>query len=270
MLHKGIGAEGEVGAWDDERRLFRRVDELLCKLLSRIGEARIISASSLADRVYKGICLFFLLKAAKTHAAIGLLMDNRCVEDARALLRSLIELAINLRYISKEPEKRALLYSEYAYVVWWRRMKDAKKISSEHSLPPPEDKPEVADELRKNHEGVKANYRGRGRKPTWSGLSVKRMAEEVGMAADYFFYTWHCGQLHSGPENAASYLQMTARGLNAAPWEADPKELAGTAVETCRYSQLITETLGQVFAVEIQSDLDEIKSMLAELGDGSA
>lgn len=79
-------------------------------LLGEIGKRRLdLSGKNEEERYYKGIALYFLVKAQKTFESIKLLCLNKLAEDASVLARSLFEMVVDLLYVSKERGRRARL-----------------------------------------------------------------------------------------------------------------------------------------------------------------
>ena len=112
-IHKGAGvAEQGIGDEDDLLIESFRLNEELVGILDTATKQRKFSL----DSSYKQVSASFFAKACKTHEAITLLGKNRFGEDAAILVRSLLNLVINARWISQAPEERVPAYIDYASV----------------------------------------------------------------------------------------------------------------------------------------------------------
>lgn len=250
--------------------LLEHVGDVMWKLFKGLT---VLRSRDEAEDTYKRVCVFFLIKAAKTHRAIEHLVGAGFLQDARALLRCLAELVITLRHIRADTKSRALLYAEHAYVAKWRWVQSAKKVEEFRRVRLPEHESK-AEELKKRYEGVRARYP----KQTWSGLSVAKMAKQTGMKAEYVFYKWDCDYVHSGARTAQEYLKVSEDGgLTITPWPQGATEFPGTIMMTCRYSYEVAETFRKLFdaelksrpevIAEIDSEFDRIRAEVSRLRD---
>ncbi len=148
-------------------------------------------------------------KACKTHESITLLAEQRFGQDAAILVRTLINLDINLRWIDQDPDARAEMYLDYAWIVKERigrtmmKRPDLLGIDGRPTL-------EQMEELQKYTSSEAATVRerhGYGSRDTWSKLSIKTMAGQTGMEQTYdFAYRLLSGLEHSDAASSSAYL----------------------------------------------------------------
>jgi hypothetical protein len=237
------------------------VGDVMWKTLNAV---RSIRAGDKEEMIYKRECTFFLVKAAKTHRAIELLIGAGLLQDARVLLRCLFELLVTLRYIKDKPEERARLFAEYDHVVRWEWVQAASKRELPGAGPLGKYEKE-SRKLEKDCKRVKSRYPRR----TWSGVSVAKMAEHVGMGAHYVFYKWDSGYVHSGVTTSRDYLRTDSRGgLIITPWPATADHFLGTIFEACAYSYEVAVSFRDAFGPELEKDpakAAELKSAFTQI-----
>jgi hypothetical protein len=124
---------------------------------------------------------FLSTKAFKTYVAIFLLCKNGAGQDAEILLRSLIEILINVKYLLKADSiTRADMYIRYFDFKTARDikiLKDDPRIGAKIK--------EYEEEYDKKKEEFVEKYDPKN-KNSWSGKSVAEMAEEAGLKEIYF------------------------------------------------------------------------------------
>jgi hypothetical protein len=98
-------------------------------------------------------------------------------EDASVLLRTMLEAAITLGYISKDPNLRVDRFVEYEYIAQYRLLKVMDKhYPTTH----------ISNERRQTiYEDYTSNKHKFRREDQWSDKSIGQMAEEVGMTFWY-------------------------------------------------------------------------------------
>jgi hypothetical protein len=224
-----------------------------------------IRACDELEDMYKRTCVYFLAKATKTHWALHHLIGACLLEDARVLVRCLVELVIILRYIGQDSNERCPLFVDYGVIPYWKVLNAAKDRSDFKLLRLPENQSKL-EALRKKYERVKPRYP----KPWWwSGVSVAEMAKQVGMETDYIFYRWDSGYVHSGAGTAQDYLKFDeTRGLVITLLPRTAAEFPGTIFAACGYSRQVARTFRSVFEDELNSNPDasaEIDSLFIKI-----
>jgi len=218
-----------------------RIGTCLCSLFRGIDIA--------PGQFYKGVLVYFGLKALKTHCSIEHLLEDGYIEDSKALLRSLLELVIQLKYISQEPserEKRAKLYMEYEIVARWHLMQADRKLHGQDTAWPRPDNLEAYEQLQDEYNRVKENY---PQKYSWSGLrSIKKMAEQVGFEREYDYqYAVDSQFVHSGPLASRPYISACEEGMKLNFLPDNPRQYTQTMRETCLYSLDIINRFWETF-----------------------
>lgn len=117
--------------------------------------------------------LYFLAKFHKSMLSFRLLVVSGFNEDASIILRTMVEIAIILAYISKEPEKRLNRFIEYKHIAEHRLLETIEKHYTNSNIDE-----QRRNKIKENYEANKSNYKN---KAQWSELSIADMAKDVGM-----------------------------------------------------------------------------------------
>ncbi len=117
-----------IKQFPDLFKYFQFLNEVGDTLYKAFTSIKQIDGRNENELLYKNVVNILSMKGLKTLRAIQCLLNSGYIEDASILLRSLIEILVTLKYIRKDPEKYANLYSEYRHVSAKRKIKKAKKI----------------------------------------------------------------------------------------------------------------------------------------------
>ncbi|MBI4185493.1 hypothetical protein HY524_00395 [Candidatus Berkelbacteria bacterium] len=167
------------------------------------------------------VALYFLAKTLKSVAAIHILASNGYGEDAGILARSLFEIWLNFEYIiMNESQDRASRFIQNSAIT---RERDLRGLDSgQHPIARQidtlvrEDIARGAEQARLLHDFAKGE-------PTWSGQSVREMAEEVDKQKqdsnksalnDYLVeYRFLSDHAHANAPASKSYVFESDKGL---------------------------------------------------------
>lgn len=132
----------------------------------------------------KRIFLFILTRAMKTFAAIEILCQNGYGQDVAALLRSLMENFITVRYITHDPlqaDDLARRFVEYKWILFRRSLAEEEFALRETEGPRWDEFQKRKSLILKNVEEFKKKYHVISDKSllTWSGKTLKDMARHV-------------------------------------------------------------------------------------------
>jgi len=153
--------------------LFKSNEELV-ELVADTWKARGFYPSTLAQKIN----IFFVAKAYKSLRAVLHLCRQGYGEDAGIILRSLFEIQVNAWYIGDD-EDRAQRYADFDAVYAYRLLEEpvfdylSDKLNEDRVR-------EIREECEKAQ--AKHNYKG---SVSWSGKSIKTMAEDVGLGGGY-------------------------------------------------------------------------------------
>ena len=132
---------------------------------------------------------FLFYRAYKLYWTILILSQKGFGPEAAILVRSLMEHAVNMRWIAKDDrEKRAKLFLEYFHVA----RKNLYDNYDKHGIFPnltdiEKQSMEDREEIEKRYEETKQNYPD---KRYWAPISIRARAQDVGAAYDWDFYYW--------------------------------------------------------------------------------
>ncbi|WHZ14474.1 MAG: hypothetical protein OJF52_001312 [Nitrospira sp.] len=203
--------------------------------------------------------LYGLRKSSKTVESIFLLTSHGYGQDAKILLRSLLELLLNLKYVGHDPDKRVPLFTEYAYL----EIDDFDKLLSNYVSENPDDviiqkiltskDVDQRTSERKEYERVKKNYPN---KHNWAGMSVRKMAKSVGLSFQYILYKMFCRVTHPSSEGIKSYLGLDDESL--ACLDSTPEDLRRTFLTSCIYLLDILSQVNDGFSLDYGKHIDNV------------
>lgn len=151
------------------------------------------------DNLLSHLTLYFLTKFHKSLLSFRMLVISGFEEDARIILRTLIESAIVLAYISKKPEKRVERFIKYDYVIRYRLMEVMKQHYDESDI-----KLEQSNQIEEYFQSISDEYKN---KSQWSDKSIFEMAKEVGMTYWYeAVYRFDSSYVHSNISAAKGFM----------------------------------------------------------------
>lgn len=162
----------------------------------------------------EGAISFLLGKSYKTHGVILELCREGFGEDAGILTRALFETAVTVLYITREDvTKRATQYVEHEWVLRkllyecnFDLIKRSGSISEETIQEVMTKAKEVIEKYKK--EGLDVGGF------SWSGLSTKKMANEIGLESAYnSVYAQFSDIAHSRVSAASSFVKEDTGGL---------------------------------------------------------
>jgi len=179
---------------------------------------------------------FALGKAHKTHRAILILCGQGYGEDAAVLLRTLLELAIDVRYMKLDPgEDRGQRWLDYYWVTRYEFSRTAAKSSLaefDDVRQEIQQHPEVQERIEAEARRVqqrwkfwKDEHKGNLVRPgNWHGSNTRQIPREIGWELSYdLVYSQTSLLSHTSVRAANDYLMETGvddtTRLNAAPSE---------------------------------------------------
>ncbi|HJR77745.1 MAG TPA: DUF5677 domain-containing protein [Nitrospiraceae bacterium] len=229
-------------------------------VVSKIEE----SITSLEKNLYKVLVLYFFGKSYKTFRSIHLLCKHCFTEDAGILARSLFDLVVTLLYMSKASDERALLYAEFGVIL--------KERLHETLAKEPEDpwrqkilaskSPEARAKDRAEYERIRKKYSD---KYKWSGLSIKDMAEEVGLSWHYDFVYYQLSELaHTGPNGVTDFMHFDDQnGLSFK--NSSMKDIERIWTTTSVYFLFVLDEVNDIFKLGLEEEIKRISKDLKGL-----
>lgn len=161
------------------------------------------------DEYYEKVLLTLFMISFKHLRGIYLLCREGYGPQAMILLRSIIEIGIDIKYMRDEKESRSKLYLGYENIEKYQMYKDVhnKKFFSEED---PEVLEKSARVLRENYDR-ELEVRGSLDKRNWAGINRYEMAKGTGLEELYdYVYRFVCRYSH----NSASSIGETFLGLD--------------------------------------------------------
>jgi hypothetical protein len=240
----------------DSRNVEREIQAACEKELALIGEALAITEEVLRANEHKlrrspgtgsaeAVSGLFA-KGWKTIHAIRLLAEQGYGQDALILLRSLVNLTIDLAYIcASEPEKRVAQWIAYAQM-------NRRRLASEVGRNLPE---EAAVDWKKiEHQSH-----------TWDGLKLKGRADSAGLQ-NFYGKMYRFGSMFEHPDawGASTYIEENQKGvtLNVEP---SPLLTCSAIGGSLLCLGVAIECLGKFFEFDFGAHFDRLRRLLEAL-----
>lgn len=238
--------------------LARKYGDLFDFTKAVIDERLIFLAGQNANVTKEQVTLFHLVRAGCLLEAIHTLVTHGLATEAMVILRSLLNLYINLKWLtSTDTDQRFQRYADFEIVY--------RKLSMENIDQgdiPDKIKNENLTVLNQRFEAVKKKYYLTKKRDlfNWSGMSIFKMASERGVDLKKEYQVIY-GQLssieHTGPESIREYLDDSREGVTvkASPRDENIDLVLITALEYYFQVKAITHN---IFEVE-WTDLEKVK-----------
>ncbi len=196
--------------------------------------------------------MFNFYKATSTFVSIQLLADRGHTGDAKALLRKLIDLLINVAYLSQDREVRQWQYWHYYARAVEKSFNVVAKNPNEYSEMIGQAIQEHRDSVARAMEDYRAYWNRdeteeiqRDFRRSWSGTGPAEMAKQCGMGWAYFHpYITCSSSLHASIEDITSYynFEKGAFGLHF-----DHDDIPFVLLESCRSYWYLCVVIADVF-----------------------
>jgi len=177
------------------------------KIIDDIKTSRLLTLENeSASTLPKQLVFFHYVKALSLLDAIQILSQKKKTNEAGIILRSLLNLFINLKWLtSGDPDARMQKYADFEIISKKRKM-DLGGI-----LPESEEEKQKTKEIEEQYKKIikKYNLNSKDWKcmTQWSGKSIRQMAIDVNLLADYEkVYSYLSFDEHTDPSTARRYL----------------------------------------------------------------
>lgn len=221
--------------------------------------------------LYQIILLFNYYKATNSYLAVCRLCDAGLIGDAKTICRKLIELSINMSYLSQKPEQRQFNYWNFAAFSIDKEIvkklgddrKGARSVTESERIAQLN---AIRDAFASWKQTAKARWErdeaGQvvgAPKRYWSGRNTEEMAKDCGMSWDYIDpYLSFCRSTHVSMDDSSSYFNLQTRAFGP-NFEHD--DLPAVMHEACRCYWWLT-----VLAVSAYG-LNQVRSLYFLLGE---
>jgi len=161
------------------------------------------------DDLIKGITAFHFTRAIHLLESIKILCRERYATESLAILRSLFNLYINIKWLNLTNEWERYADFEYLYK---RNLVDVLKKHKQMEGDKEKDKDlnEKCNKVINKYELNIKNYRNLSE---WSGKSIRKMAEDVQEQWEYDIIYQHLSSIeHTSPSSVKSYLNKSESG----------------------------------------------------------
>jgi hypothetical protein len=191
-----------TGAWLDENG--RRIWRFLLETDRYILDRKRWSSHRLPGRADEAAGVLVRRGAQVMTAIAGLLKLHRGFE-CPPLIRSLLELSMQLEFLLKDPTSRAEQYLDFEHITKYEQVQALVKapvgtIARRIAYSP--DRLSGEPRLKRNYDRVRARFaRGKSQTwPSWHCMTVHDLAKEVSRLPEYkFWYKMSSGWMHGDP-----------------------------------------------------------------------
>lgn len=204
------------------------------------------------DTLLSHVSLYFITKFHKSLLSFRLLVVSGFDEDASVILRTMVEAAIILAYISKDPDNRLTRFIEYEYIAEYRLL----QVIDKHFQATDIDS-KRRNEIESNYHANKDKFKN---KSQWSEVSIADMAKDVGM--DFWYeavYKPDSSYVHSSISATRGFMFDSSDHLSVA---VGPLSFSATDIlsKSCELSRII-------LYVALQNMNQDIDDLLAKWED---
>jgi hypothetical protein len=203
-----------------------------------------------ANSLKRQVTLFHYVRAAYLVEAIYALCKQGLATEAMVLLRSLLNLFINIKWLTKEDcEKRFERYADFEVIY--------KKLSIDTLF----EHGEIWDEIEKpeinihdeDFEKIKNKYELKNRRDyfNWSGKTIYQMAKDVTLEKEYaIIYGRLSSREHTSPDSVRDYLETSEKGFTEIKQVKKAKDIDLVLLTALQYYYQIKAILHDIFSIE--------------------
>lgn len=203
--------------------------------------------------------VYFAIKALKTHESILALAERGLGHDAAILGRAIYETAINALWMSKDLDGRLQQFQDSQYISamnyrrssrkWPNRDPDKQRLIEQDFA---KDEAEITRKAREAKKKWKLSNHS-----NWSGLSFKKMVEEVQQGEWYMMYQVLSDMAHSGVGASHDFIKQMPGG--GAIIDLGPTRQHAVGALQVAYMSLVGTT--EVADIVLDLDLEEALEM---------
>jgi len=180
------------------------------------------------------------------------LVESGLVGDAETIVRKLAEIAINMKFLCMDADRRQWQYWHYLKYSK-KKMADAivedQRYNERLRQEAARFQPVLDRQFQEVEHLIAKTKKGRISTDSWSGLNVKAMAEQCGLENDYLYcYRLFCIPTHAGVHDIERFVDVETAELN--PRYNTDTALA-TIIEASRLYLIIVELVIGHFGLQL-------------------
>ncbi|MFQ5787404.1 MAG: DUF5677 domain-containing protein [Thermodesulfobacteriota bacterium] len=244
--------------------LFKKLSDLFQFIDRIIRTAPDAVTGQRVDSLIKAVVLYHYVRSIKLLQGIYTLCESGNGIEATILLRSLLNLYINLKWLTQEDiENRMTRFAEFE-VIYKKLTMDKLKESRLLENKVPSNDYSVHD---KDFETVKTKYNLKSDWDLfyWSGKSIRQMAEDLGLERDYYVVYGYLSKIeHTSPSSVRSYLDDSIEGVITISVGPSEDYVAISLITSPQYFLPIKKIVFNTFGLGIE-DIDSDYVLLREL-----
>lgn len=165
-----------------------------------------------ANSLPKSVVLYHYRRAFSLLYAIKILCEQGFATEGMVLLRSLLNLYINVKWLTTgNIDSRMKRFVDFEIIIRYRGIKTLRELGEVSK----EEGDKELEKMRERYEKIKKKYnlKGNPRYWCWSEKSIRQMAKEVSLIKEYeIIYPYLSEREHTSPVAARDYLDNSRRG----------------------------------------------------------
>lgn len=232
------------------------------KAIDDIKTIRILTLENIsADTLAKQITFFHYIKAISLLDAIQILCRKNKANESGIILRSLLNLYINIKWLTSENMSyRMERYADFEIISKKRKM-DFANAKPDNEL----EKEKIA-ELNKKFDEIVAKYKLNAKKwedlTRWSGKSIRKMAEDVNLLNNYEkIYSVLSFEEHTDPSTVRNYIHRSANGISTKIANPDDFLIALIIWTALSYYYEIEKIISNIFEVSFSEECPNLQEL---------
>ena len=219
------------------------------------------------DEPHKSIALALTSKSRLSAQAFFLLIEKKLKYDSQLILRSIFENLVNMKYILIQKDKKfwASRYIEYQYVCSLKYLERIPDLPFDSTTKEYIEKlkSKCSDKLLTLKEKYGKNFGGQPK--TWSGKTIKEMADECGLILTYNLPYALWSDYHHANISSINLFAKEIEGDLIISEEFD-KEVSAELVSFMNIFNEINDLINSLFNLGIESKINELKVRTGILG----
>lgn len=217
-----------------------------------------------ASTLPKQLVFFHYVKTLSLLDAIQILSKKNKTSEAGIILRSLLNLFINLKWlVSNDSDKRMQRYADFEIISKKRKM-DLAGVFPDNNL-----EIQKTDELKNQFQEIikKYNLNPNDCKDIsqWSGKSIYKMAKDVNLFEDYEkIYSYLSYEEHTDPSTVTNYLSRSKNDESIYITKSDDYFIALILWTAISYYFQVEEIVAKTFNVTFKEQNVDLKTLANE------
>ncbi len=232
------------------------------EIINDIKTVRLLSLEKeSASTLPRQVVFFHYVKAISLLDAIQILTQKNKTNEAGIILRSLLNLFINFKWLTlTDSDKRMQRYADFEIISKKRKMDLAGVLSAD------EEEKQKTKEIENQHKVIIEKYSLNPKDwksmTQWSGKSIRQMAIDVDLLADYEkVYSYLSFEEHTDPSTITNYISRSTNEENIYIANPDDYLIALILWTAISYYFQIEEVVAKIFNVNFPEQTVNLRTL---------